>query len=57
MYKAYVGLRNFRIQTIKSTQQALRNLYDKRTQKGYRYREKLYEVQQAEAQRGMLSRA
>lgn len=102
MYKACVGLRNLRIQTIKSTQQALRNLYDKRKQigslieksrtvtgdeiasgvmqryhfelqslqalmqadtdqirlvmEGYRYREKLYEVQQAEAQRGMLSR-
>ncbi len=101
MYKACVGLRNLRIQTLKSTQQALRNLYDKRKQIGslveksrnvsgdeiasgvmqrYHfelqslqalmqadtdqirlvmegYREKLYEVQQAEAQRGMLSRA
>lgn len=102
MYRACVGLRNLRIQTLKSTQQALRNLYDKRKQigslieksrnvsgdeiasgvmqryhfelqslqalmqadtdqirlvmEGYRYREKLYEVQQAEAQRGMLSR-
>ncbi len=102
MYKACVGLRNLRIQTLKSSQQALRNLYDRRKQivalvdesrkvkddqvasgvmqryhfelqslqalmqadtdqirlvmEGYRYREKLYEVQQAEAQRGMLSR-
>lgn len=102
MYSACVGLRNLRIQTLKSTQQALRNLYDRRKQivklveksrtveddqvasgvmqryhfelqslqalmqadtdqirlvmEGYRYREKLYEVQQAEAQRGMLSR-
>lgn len=102
MYKACVGLRNLRLQTLKSSQQALRNLYDRRKQvvalvdesrkvkddqvasgimqryhfelqslqalmqadtdqirlvmEGYRYREKLYEVQQAEAQRGMLSR-
>ena len=32
MYKACVGLRNLRLQTLKSSQQALRNLYDRRKQ-------------------------
>ena len=102
IYKSCMGLRNLRIQTLKSTQQALRNLYSRRDQintlvkksreipdnelgsgimqryhfelqslatlmqadtdmvrfmmDGYREREKLYQIQQAEAQRGMLAR-
>lgn len=102
VYNSCLGLRNLRIQTLKSTQQGLRNLFERKKQVlalligargigendkasglmqryhfelqglqalmqadtemvkmvmlGYKDREKLYEIQQAEAQRDMLAR-